>query len=148
MGAHNRLIVEEGQQRQTIPSANYRLHPNYTPSTLANDIAIMHAPAAFTVSQWVQFIALPRNFLTETFAGLRGTSTGWGRTTNGGSTSNVMRRAINNIITNAACAAVYGGAVVNAGVICIETNESNQGTCELNKFNYFMSLNIKIVTLK
>jgi hypothetical protein len=129
MGAHNRLVVEPEQQRQTVPSANYRLHPQYNSASLANDIAIMHAPAPFTVTPNVQFIALPRQFLTETFAGFRGTSTGWGRTTNGGATSNVMRRAVNDIITNAACAAVYGTAVVNAGVICIETATSNQGTC-------------------
>jgi secreted trypsin-like serine protease len=129
MGAHNRLTVEPSQQRQTVLAAGYRLHPQYTPSTLANDIAIMHAPAPFTLTPNVQLIALPRAFLTETFAGLRGTSTGWGRTTNGGATSAVMRRAVNNIITNAACAAVYGTATVNAGVICIETAESNQGTC-------------------
>lgn len=128
-GAHNRLIVEPNQQRQTIPSANYRIHAQYSSATLANDIAIYITPAAWTFTPQVQAINLPTNHQTELFVGFVGTSTGWGRTTNGGATSDVLRRARNNIITNAACSAVYGTAVVNAAVICIETNQSNQGTC-------------------
>lgn len=127
-GAHNRLTVEPQQQRQTIPAANYRIHAGYNSANLNNDIAIFINVTPFTFTPYVQIIQRPTN-LAATFAGLRGTSTGWGRTTNGGATSAVMRRAVNNIITNAACAAVYGTAVVNAGVICIETAESNQGTC-------------------
>jgi secreted trypsin-like serine protease len=129
MGAHNRVIVEPQQQRQIVPASAYHLHAQYTPSTLANDIAILIAPAAWSITPNIQRAVLPHGNLAETFAGLRGTSTGWGRTTNGGATSNVMRRAVNNIITNAVCAATYGTAVVNAGVICIETNVSLQGTC-------------------
>ena len=67
--------------------------------------------------------------LTETFAGDTGRSTGWGRTTNTGATSAVLRKAYNPVITNAVCASTYGTAVVFAAVICIETNVSNQGTC-------------------
>lgn len=129
MGAHNRLTIEPEQQRQTVPSANYRLHAGYNSGNLNNDIAILVAPAAWSLTANIRPIHLPRTLLTETFAGQRGTSTGWGRTTNGGATSAVMRRAVNDIITNAACAAVYGTAVVNGGVICIETGTSNQGTC-------------------
>lgn len=129
MGAHNRLVVEPTQQRQTVPAANYHLHAGYNSANLNNDIAILIAPSTWGLTANIQTIRLPSAFLGETFAGLRGTSTGWGRTTNGGAVSDVMRRAVNNIITNAVCAATYGTAVVNAAVICIETNVSNQGTC-------------------
>lgn len=129
MGAHNRLFIEPQQQRQTVPAANYHIHEAYTPATLANDIAILIAPATWTLTVNVATITMPSAFLAEQFAGFTGTSTGWGRTTNTGAVSDVMRRAVNQIITNAACAAVYGAAVVNAGVICIETATSNQGTC-------------------
>lgn len=130
LGAHNRLVIEPSQQRQTIPSANYRLHPQYNSGNLNNDIAIMIAPNAWNQDAFVTPINLvPNDLLGETFAGQRGTSTGWGRTTNGGAVSDVLRSANNLIITNAECAAVYGTTVVNAGVICIETNQSNQGTC-------------------
>jgi chymotrypsin len=129
MGAHNRLIIEPQQARQTVPAANYHLHAAYNSATLANDIAILIAPTPWTLTGNVATIAMPRAHLAEQFAGFTGTSTGWGRTTNTGAVSDVMRRAVNQIITNAACAAVYGTAVVNAGVICIETGTSNQGTC-------------------
>lgn len=128
MGAHNRLVIEPEQARQTVPAANYRLHADYSSTSLANDIAILIAPTTWTLTPNIATIAMP-GAIAEQFAGFRGTSTGWGRTTNTGATSAVMRRAENDIITNAACAAVYGTAVVNDRVICIETGTSNQGTC-------------------
>jgi chymotrypsin len=128
MGAHNRLVIEPQQARQTVPATGYRLHAGYNSATLANDIAILIAPTTWTLTTHIAQIALP-GAIAEQFVGFRGTSTGWGRTTNTGAVSNVMRRAVNDIITNAACAAVYGTAVVNAAVICIETATSNQGTC-------------------
>jgi secreted trypsin-like serine protease len=130
-GAHNRNIVEANQQRRTVTSANYRLHPQYNTANLNNDIAILITPTpafAFTVA--VQPTRRPAGAeLQELFVGDRARSTGWGRTTNTGAVSAVLRKAYNTIITNAACAATYGTAVVFPGVLCIETNVSNQGTC-------------------
>ena len=130
-GAHNRNVVEPNQQRRTVSSANYRIHASYNPSNLNNDIAILITPTpAFTMNAFVQATRRPTGAqLTDLFVGDRARSTGWGRTTNTGATSAVLRKAYNTIITNAVCASTYGTAVVFAGVICIETNVSNQGTC-------------------
>jgi secreted trypsin-like serine protease len=128
-GAHNRNVVEANQQRRTVPSANYRLHANYNPSNLNNDIAILITPTpAFAFGVAVQATRRP-TVLTDLFVGSRVRATGWGRVTNTGATSAVLRKAYNTVITNAACAAVYGSAVVVASVICKETATSNQGTC-------------------
>lgn len=76
----------------------------------------------------MQAARFPRGALAgENFVGDRGRSTGWGVADVGG-TSAVLRVVDNDIITNAACAAVYGTAVVNANVICIET-AGGRGTC-------------------
>lgn len=130
-GAHNRNVVEANQQRRTVTSANYRLHPQYNTANLNNDIAILITPTpAFTFNQAVQPTRRPTGAqLSELFVGDQARSTGWGRVTNTGATSAVLRKAYNFIITNAACAQVYGTAVVFPGVICIETAQSNQGTC-------------------
>jgi secreted trypsin-like serine protease len=130
-GAHNRNVVEAGQQRRTVTSANYRLHPNYNTANLNNDIAILITPTpAFTFNTFVQPTRRPTGAqLQELFVGDQARSTGWGRTTNTGAVSAVLRKAYNFIITNAACAQVYGNSVVYAGVVCIETAQSNQGTC-------------------
>jgi secreted trypsin-like serine protease len=128
-GAHNRNIVEASQQRRTVPSSSYRIHASYNPSNLNNDIAILITPTPnFAFGAAVQPTRRPTT-LTETFAGETGRSTGWGRTTNTGATSAVLRKAYNPIITNAVCAQTYGTGVVNAAVICIATAGVNQGTC-------------------
>lgn len=96
-----------------------------------NDIATIHiTAAALSFTPQVQAVRLPRGALAgENFVGDRGRSTGWGRVADGGGTSSVLRVVDNDIITNAACAAVYGTAVVNADVICIET-ANGRGTCQ------------------
>jgi chymotrypsin len=98
---------------------------------LNNDIAtILITGAPLTWTAQVQAARLPRGALaSENFVGDRGRSTGWGRVVDGGGTSSVLRVVDNDIITNAACAAVYGTAVVNANVICIET-AGGRGTCQ------------------
>lgn len=130
-GAHNRNVVEANQQRRTVTAANYRIHASYNPSNLQNDIAILITPTpAFTFNAAVQATRIPTGAqLTDLFVGNTARSTGWGRTTNTGATSAVLRKAYNIVITNAVCAATYGTAVAFAGVICIETAQSNQGTC-------------------
>lgn len=128
-GAHNRNVVEPSQQRRTVGTAGYRIHASYNPNNLNNDIAILITPTpAFTFNNAVQATRRPTN-LGETFAGETGRSTGWGRTTNTGATSAVLRKAYNPIITNAVCAQTFGSAVVNAAVICIATAGVNQGVC-------------------
>ncbi|KAG5668463.1 hypothetical protein PVAND_016403 [Polypedilum vanderplanki] len=129
-GAHNRNVVEPNQQRRTVPSSGYRIHANYNPSNLNNDIAILITPTPnFAFGAHVQAARMPTAFASELFVGETARSTGWGRTTNTGATSAVLRKAYNPVITNAACSAVYGGSVVIASVICIATSGVNQGTC-------------------
>jgi secreted trypsin-like serine protease len=130
-GAHNRNLVEPNQQRRSVPSASYRLHPQYNSANLNNDIAILITPTPnFAFGAAVQPTRRPTGaLLTELFVGERARSTGWGRTTNTGATSAVLRKAYNTIISNAICAQTYGSSVVFAGVLCIETAQSNQGTC-------------------
>lgn len=130
LGAHNRVTIEPQQQRQTVHLTGYRVHARYNPQFLNNDIATLVPPTEWTTSTFIQSIRLPSDHLTETFAGFRGTSTGWGRTINDGVMSDVMRRAVSNIITNAVCSQYYGFTTANAGVICAETSESNQGICQ------------------
>lgn len=130
-GVHNRYVIEPTQQRRTVSVSNYRYHPNYAPSTFTNDIAILITPSpAFTWTQHVQAVRRPAGAqINELFVNERARSTGWGRTTNVGETSGVLRKAYNIVITNAACAQVHTINLVGFGNLCTETTQSNQGTC-------------------
>lgn len=127
-GAHNMNVVEATQQRRTVQSANYRIHPNYNNQNLNNDIATLILPTALTFNTFVQPIALAATTAGQ-FVGVIGQSTGWGRVADGGSSSSVLRVVTNEIISNAQCAAVFGTTVVNAAVICIDTT-GGRGTCQ------------------
>jgi secreted trypsin-like serine protease len=127
-GAHNRNIVEANQQRRTVTSANYRIHANYNPSNLNNDIAILLVPTAWTHNAHIQPTRLPTAFASELFVGETATVSGWGRVTNTGATSAVLRVTTVPVITNAACAQVFGTSVIVASVICVSTTHGS-GSC-------------------
>ncbi|CRK90293.1 CLUMA_CG004008, isoform A [Clunio marinus] len=131
LGAHNRLTTEATQHRQTIPNANYRLHANYNPSNLNNDIATMITNAVVPMTARIQLAPLPPVGNSESFAGELATVSGWGRVCDGiigCGTSSTLRVVSNNIITNAVCAQTYGTNVVVASTICMATT-GGRGTC-------------------
>lgn len=127
-GAHNMNVIEPNQQRRTVPSASYRIHANYNSQNLNNDIATMILPSALTLNQFVAVINLAQAN-AGSFENVIGQSTGWGRTADGAGSSPVLRVVTNRIISNADCAAVFGTAVVNHAVICIDTS-GGRGTCQ------------------
>jgi hypothetical protein len=71
------VTIEPTQQRQTIPSENYRIHEAFNTSNFNNDIAILVAPMPWFIDNiFIGVIAMPRLQLDETFAGVTATSTG------------------------------------------------------------------------
>lgn len=69
-GAHNINTIETTQQRRTIPLADYRLHENYNPNNLQNDIALLLIRGAQVLeSPEIRFPQLPRTLRNELFAG-------------------------------------------------------------------------------
>jgi hypothetical protein len=52
MGAHNMRIIEPTQQRFTIPQEFIRLHPQWSPFLIQNDIAMIHLPSAAVLNQF------------------------------------------------------------------------------------------------
>lgn len=121
MGAHQITIVETTQQRQIVQAADYRIHAQYNPQTLHNDIAILHLPATATFNEFVAPTVLPTAFETDLFVGEQATISGWGRTSDTiQGTSPHLRFVTQPVITNAVCAATYGGVIIPS-TICIAT---------------------------
>lgn len=126
-GAHTLTAAEATQQRRTVPPSGYRLHAQYNPSNLNNDIAVLILPTVLTFTAQIQPIALATTG-AGTFAGILATVSGWGRISDGsGATSAQLRSVQNNIITNAVCAATFGGIIIPS-TICI-TTAGGRGTC-------------------
>lgn len=122
MGAHQITTVEPNQQRQTVQAADYRLHADYNPENLQNDIAILHLPNEATLNEFVAATVLPTTLASDLFVGEQATISGWGRTSDAiQGTSPVLRFVTQPVITNAVCAATYGGVIIPS-TICIATS--------------------------
>lgn len=121
-GAHRLSVVEPTQQRVNVEQAQYRMHQAYNPRTLENDISILILLIPIEFNEYVQPIALPDfpEIIEKSLVGERATVSGWGRASDSTwTTSDVLRAAESYVITNEACAAVYGSMVVNS-TLCMK----------------------------
>jgi len=126
-GAHQITTVEPNQHRHTVPSSGYVLHAQYNPANLNNDIALIITTAVIPTNAFIQNIGLAPA-ASGTFAGSAALVSGWGRISDGsGATSPVLRSVTTTVITNAVCAATYGGIIIPS-TICISTT-GGRGTC-------------------
>ncbi|XP_050096682.1 brachyurin-like [Anopheles aquasalis] len=121
LGAHNRINVEPTQQRIAFTQAGIAVHPGYDASTIRNDIATvrLNSPAQF--NDRVQPIRLPARSDGRTFAGMEGTASGFGRTSDASTaTSPVVMFTRNPILSNAQCNSFWSTAVVQDQNVCLD----------------------------
>jgi secreted trypsin-like serine protease len=130
LGAHEFTHIEPTQQRFTVQSSNFRVHPSYNAATFDNDIAIILLPGqGATLNQFVQPVALPTIGVSDLFVGELATVSGWGSFNPGSEQgSTLLRSAENNIITNAACRTSLPASIIQDSSICI-TTVGNRGPC-------------------
>jgi secreted trypsin-like serine protease len=94
LGAHQFTTVEPSQQRRTVSPGNYRNHSQYNPNNWNNDISVLIMPSAVTITNQVRTIPfVPAS--APNFTGVTATMSGWGRTSNGGSNSDLLRSTTN-----------------------------------------------------
>lgn len=119
-------IVEHTQERRTIQSTSYRLHPNFNSNTLTNDIAILVMPTSVGESPYIRYSRLPGEFRNEMFTGEMTTVVGWGRTCTTCASSNVLRGVTNPIMSTVECRQFF--STVNDNFMCMRTGDIG-GTC-------------------
>nr|AAV33653.1 chymotrypsinogen [Helicoverpa punctigera] len=106
------------------------MHPNWNPSTVANDIAVIRI-SSIVYNNVIQPIALPSgDELDNLFVGANALASGFGRTSDSGGigTNQQLSSVTIPVITNAECAAVYGPAFVHDTNICT-SGAGGKGTC-------------------
>uniref|UniRef100_A0A182Q4I7 Peptidase S1 domain-containing protein n=1 Tax=Anopheles farauti TaxID=69004 RepID=A0A182Q4I7_9DIPT len=128
MGAHNRNRREPSQQRIRFSRNGINAHPLYTASNIRNDIAIVRLNSPITFNTRVQPIRLPARSDTRQFGGFTGTVSGFGRTSNAGPTSAVVRFTTNPVMTNADCIARWNTALIQPQNVCL-SGEGGRSSC-------------------
>ncbi|XP_035913495.1 brachyurin-like [Anopheles stephensi] len=120
MGAHNRIVEEETQQRIRFVSGGILRHPLYVSSSLRNDIAVIRLNSPMTFTDRIQPIRLPARSDTRQFAGYTGTISGYGRTSDySWATAAVLRFTSNPVMTNADCIVRWSAATIQSQNVCL-----------------------------
>uniref|UniRef100_T1DPJ9 Putative trypsin-like serine protease n=1 Tax=Anopheles aquasalis TaxID=42839 RepID=T1DPJ9_ANOAQ len=129
IGAHNRNIVEPSQQRIGFTTAGIRAHPQYTPTNIRNDIAVVRLNSPITFNARVQPARLPARSDARQFGGMTGTVSGFGRTSDATqTTSAVVRFVTNPVMTNADCIARWNTALIQPQNVCL-SGDGGRSSC-------------------
>ena len=121
LGEHN--IADSDFNRVDV--AEIINHPNYNPQTTDNDYAILRLANPVTFTNEVSPACLPAD-LSNTFAGVLATVTGWGTLSSGGSQPTVLQEVDVTVTTNAVCNNAYGS--ITANMICAA--DSGKDSCQ------------------
>jgi secreted trypsin-like serine protease len=129
LGEHDRTTTEGTEQNLTV--VQVIPHPNYQSGQgFDNDMALLKLSAPAQLNGRVALVTLltspAGNPLVE--PGNLGTVTGWGTTSEAGSTSNVLMEVALPLISNASCSAAYNGITDN--MLCAGTPEGGKDSCQ------------------
>ncbi|XP_058457223.1 brachyurin-like [Malaya genurostris] len=104
MGAHNRENNEPSQQSVSFSPTGINIHPDYSPTTIRNDVATVRLNIPIIFNDRVRPIRLPARSDERLFSGWYATVSGFGRVSDYYPyASDVLRYTYNAILTNSNC---------------------------------------------
>ncbi|KAK7061136.1 Transmembrane protease serine 6 [Halocaridina rubra] len=103
-----------------IPVYMVKIHEDYNPLNLANDIAILYLRNPAELGTTVMPICLPH--ADQNYTGVLATVSGWGRLTENGKLSKTLQEAEVEVVSNDYCAAVYTEDSVTDNHVCAGGN--------------------------
>ncbi|CAG2069123.1 unnamed protein product [Timema podura] len=130
LGAHN---VREIESSQVIRhSSQVIIHPGWNPSTLVNDVALIHLTAPVAFNSNISPIRLPSHSqLNNNFANSPATVSGWGLPSDSATAISPVLRFINQpVITNLICNLRFFGAIQSSH-ICT-SGDGGRSTCSVS----------------
>ncbi|XP_053687227.1 brachyurin-like [Sabethes cyaneus] len=132
VGAHDRTAEEtHSQQRILFEASGIKIHDGYAPTSVRNDVAVVRLFNSITYSNWVTVVRIPNSADSRHFAGLTGTVSGFGRTSDSSmAEAAVIRFASNPILTEADCLSQWGNDVnlIQSQQICL-SGEGGRSPC-------------------
>ena len=126
LGAYNYTQVEDGQIIMFIPSQYFRIHENYEPRMVEQDVATIIC-SRFSITPLIQPIQLATD-MSNLFTGEIATVSGFGRYTDDHHRiSDVIRFADLRVITLTECEQTFG-AMIPSQMCCLGV-ERNASSC-------------------
>ncbi|XP_027232287.2 trypsin-1 [Penaeus vannamei] len=124
-GEHNR-DVDEGNE-QTVVLSKIIQHEDYNGFTISNDISLLQLSQPLSFNEFVAPIALPE-------AGHAASGdcivSGWGTTSEGGSTPSVLQKVSVPIVSDDECRDAYGQNDIDDSMICAGVPEGGKDSCQ------------------
>lgn len=120
---------EPNQIRIAVPASGLIMHPEWDPSLIRNDVAVVQMPNAVNlVPGFIRPAILPSGSDTGDFSGELGVISGWGVFDDAiGQASDVLRFVYDNIMTNTLCSVRFPG-IIQPSNICV-TGTNGRGAC-------------------
>ncbi|XP_059474194.1 brachyurin-like [Neocloeon triangulifer] len=107
LGAQSLSATEDG--RVILESTTAKIHEQYDPFLIENDVALITLPSTVVLSQYIQTIRLPAKSNTDLYEGVTARASGWGLTSDASSSvSDTLNFVDLPTITNQECTDIYG----------------------------------------
>uniref|UniRef100_A0A674K742 Transmembrane serine protease 15 n=1 Tax=Terrapene triunguis TaxID=2587831 RepID=A0A674K742_9SAUR len=114
------------------------INPHYNKRTKNNDIAMMHLQFKVNYTDYIQPICLPEAS-QQFLPGMNCSIAGWGRTTNQGSTANILQEAEVPLITNEKCQQKMPEYNITENMMCAGYDEGGVDSCQGDSGGSLMS---------
>ncbi|KAH8371573.1 hypothetical protein KR093_008092, partial [Drosophila rubida] len=129
IGAINIKEEEKGQKRIRVEKDDIKVHEDWDPSRVVNDISLIKLPEAVEFNDRVRAATLPKkDGRYSTYANDLAIASGWGRDSDDAtSVSAVLRYVEMPIMASSTCNKYWAG-LIHDGVICMST-KGGKSTC-------------------
>ncbi|XP_064480513.1 chymotrypsinogen B2-like [Ornithodoros turicata] len=126
-GKHNLRQSEETQQRRYIEKVI--MHDKFVLTRAQYDYCLIRLSEPVNFTEYIGPVCLPEP--EEDYTGAMCTTSGWGRTANGRTHTDILQKVDLPIWTNDECALAYAGYLFNItdDMICAGYKEGGKGTC-------------------
>ncbi|CAM5076851.1 unnamed protein product [Natator depressus] len=114
------------------------INPHYNKRTKDSDIAMMHLQFKVNYTDYIQPICLPEAS-QQFLPGINCSVAGWGRTTNQGSTANILQEAEVPLITNEKCQQQMPEYSITENMMCAGYDEGGIDSCQGDSGGSLMS---------
>ena len=128
-GEYNRSQSDGTEQQRTVDLVV--VHPNYDPASFDNDIALLRLTTPVVIGPSVGVIPLVHSPTNDALVapGMSSMASGWGNTSEGGSTAQILQKVQLPIVSNATCSVPYPGQITS-NMLCAGLAEGGKDSCQ------------------
>lgn len=119
------------QVRIVTNAADIKIHSQFNPKTLNNDISVIRLASPLILNHFVWPVQLARRAdVGNTFEGQKGVTSGWGKISDSENYVINELRFVNMVVENhSVCKKYYLDGLIIDGTLCLNTAQGYKGVC-------------------